>query len=265
VLQVLSIVFLVKYNQTHEAVFGAVANEATGHINAQYNKIQYYFHLKETNRKLQEENNRLKSLLPGNFENPDSTRVTGLDTLYNDTLGRHRKFIWLPAKVVSNTISSQLNFLTLHRGSLQGVKKDMAVIATEGVVGTVIEVSDNYSRVMSLLNKNSKVSSMLKKGNLSGSVEWDGQDPRYLTLKNIPKSAEVAKGDSVVTSYYSANFPPDIMVGTVAQISADPASNFFIIRLKTSVNFYSIQFVNVVENIQLQEQRRLETAPVKNL
>lgn len=264
ILQIFSLILLVQFNQTHEAAYANVANEVTGAINAQYNKVQYYFHLKETNLRLQEENTRLKNMLSSNFQSPDSTRKTGLDSLVKDTLGRSRKFTWLPAKVISNTVSSQLNFLTLHRGMLQGVKKDMAVIGPDGVVGTVIDVSENYSRVMSLLNKNSKVSSMLKKGNISGSVEWDGQDPRYVTLRNIPKSVKVMKGDSVLTSNYSANFPPNIMVGIVNEISADPSSNFFTIRLKTSTNFYNIQFVNLVENLQWEEQRRLEEAPVKN-
>ncbi len=264
VLQILSLVLLVKFNQTHEAAYGAVANEVTGRINDQYNKVQYYFHLKETNRRLHDENTRLKNLLGINFANPDTTRIAVIDSLAKDTLGRSRKFIWLPAKVVSNTISAQLNFITLHRGALQGVKKDMAVIGTDGVVGIVIDVSDNYSRVMSVLNRNSRVSSMLKKGNISGSVEWDGRDPRYLTLKNIPKSIEVAKGDSVVTSNYSSNFPPNIMVGTVNEIAADPGSNFFTIKLRTATNFYSLQYIYVVENIQWEEQRRLEAVPVKN-
>lgn len=264
VLQILSLVLLVKFNQTHEAAYGAVANEVTGRINDRYNKVQYYFHLKETNRRLQDENTRLRNLLGINFENADTGRIKVIDSLAKDTLGHSRKFIWLPAKVVSNTVSSQLNFITLHRGALQGVKKDMAVIGQEGVVGIVIDVSDNYSRVMSVLNRNSRISSMLKNGNVSGSVEWDGRDPRYLTLKNIPKSIKVAKGDSVITSNYSVNFPANIMVGTVNEISADPGSNFYTIRLKTATNFYSIQYVYVVENLQWEEQRRLEAAPVKN-
>jgi rod shape-determining protein MreC len=157
-----------------------------------------------------------------------------------------------------------MNYITLHRGALQGVKRDMAVVGPTGLVGTVVEVSDNYSLVMSLLHRNSKVSSMLKKGNIAGSVDWDGHDPRYLTLRNIPKSTQVAKEDSVLTSTYSANFPSDIMVGTVDQITADPSSNFFTIRLKTATNFFSIQYVNVVENVQWAEQRKLEATPVKN-
>lgn len=264
VLQILSIILLVRYNQTHEAVYADVSNEITGRINAQYNVVQNYFHLKENNKLLLEENTRLKNLLHINFESPDSTKNTVLDSLVRDTLGRERKFIWLPAKVVSNTVSQQLNYLTLHRGSKQGVKKDMAVIGPQGVVGTVISVSENFSRVMSLLHRNSKVSSMLKKGNIPGTVEWDGKDPHYLTLRNIPKSIKVAKGDTVVTSSYSANYPPDLPVGFVDQVSNDPGSNFLIIRLKTATNFYNIEYVNIVENVQWDEQRRLEAAPVGN-
>jgi rod shape-determining protein MreC len=148
VLQIISLVLLVKFNQTHEAAYGAVANEVTGLVNVQYNKVQYFFHLKETNRKLQDENARLKNLLGANFENADTIKIAVIDSLAKDTLEHRRKFLWLPAKVVSNTISSELNFLTLHRGALQGVKKDMAVIGPDGVVGMVIDVSENYSRVM---------------------------------------------------------------------------------------------------------------------
>ena len=264
VLQILSLALLVQNNETHEVVYASVANEVTGRINTEYNKVQNYFHLKENNRLLLEENTRLKNLLGIDFENADSGRIAHLDSLIRDTLGRQRKYIWLPAKVVNNTVSQQYNYLTLHRGLKQGVQKDMAVIGPQGVVGTVIEVSENFSRVMSLLHRNSKVSSMLKKGSVTGTVEWDGKDPRFLTLRSIPKSIPVARGDSVVTSSYSANFPSMIMVGTVDQILNDPSSNFFIIRIKTATNFYSIEYVNLVQNVQWDEQRRLEAAPVKN-
>jgi rod shape-determining protein MreC len=264
VLQILSLVLLVNFNDTHQAAYAGIANEVTGSINLQYNKIQNYFHLKENNRLLLEENTRLKNLLKINFENPDSTQLVVLDSLIRDTLGHQRKYIWLPAKVINNTVAGQMNYVTLHRGSNQGVKKDMAVVSSKGIVGIVIDMSENYSRVMSLLHRNSKVSAMLKNTKMIGSVEWDGKDPHFITLRNIPKSTPVAKGDSVVTSSYSANFPSDLLIGTVDEIAKDPASNFFIIRLKTATNFYSLEYVNLVENVQWDEQRRLEAAPVKN-
>ncbi len=83
-------------------------------------------------------------------------------------------------------------------------------------------------------------------------------------MRNIPKSVPVVRGDSVVTSSYSANFPSDIMVGIVNEISNDPGSNFLVIRLKTATNFYNIEYVNLVENVQWDEQRRLEAAPLRN-
>jgi rod shape-determining protein MreC len=264
VLQIVSIVFLVKYNKTHEAAYASIASEVTGHINEQYNTVQYYFHLKQTNKQLAEENARLRNLLGANFEGADTTKKMYMDSLVKDTLGRVRKYEWLPAKVVSNSIASQMNYITIHRGSNQGIKKDMAVIGPTGVVGMVVDVSENYSKVMSLLNRNSKVSSMFINGNVSGSVEWDGKDPQFLTLKNIPKSVKVAKGDTVVTSTYSANFPSHIYVGFVNSVTADASSNFYTIKLKTATNFFSIQYVNVVANVQWDEQRRLEAAPVKN-
>ncbi|MCW3081965.1 MAG: rod shape-determining protein MreC [Segetibacter sp.] len=263
-LQILSLVLLVNFNDTHQAAYAGIANEVTGSINLQYNKIQNYFHLKENNRLLLEENTRLKNLLKINFENPDSSQLVVLDSLIRDTLGHQRKYIWLPAKVINNTVAGQMNYVTLHRGSNQGVKKDMAVVSSKGIVGIVIDMSENYSRVMSLLHRNSKVSAMLKNTKMIGSVEWDGKDPHFITLRNIPKSTPVAKGDSVVTSSYSANFPSDLLIGTVDEIAKDPASNFFIIRLKTATNFYSLEYVNLVENVQWDEQRRLEAAPVKN-
>ncbi len=264
VLQIVSIVLLVNYNKTHEAVYSNIASEVIGRINLQYNNIQSYFTLRQINRQLSEENARLRNVMAINFEGPDSTRLAIMDSLVRDTLGRQRKYLWLPAKVVSNTTSSQTNYLTLHRGSKQGVNKNMAVIGPNGVVGTVIDVSENYSRVMSVLHRNSKVSSMLKKGNVTGSVEWEGKNPTILTLRNIPRSVEVAKGDTVLTSTYSANFPSHIMVGTILSVEADPGSNSHIIRLRSATNFYNIQYVNVVQNVQWAEQRSLEAAPVKN-
>jgi rod shape-determining protein MreC len=249
---------LIKSSKTHDAFFSARINEITGKLNAQYGGVYAYFNLKETNRQLAAENARLRNQLLSNFAAPDSSRKVIADTTIKDTTNRFRKYIFLPATVVANTVTLENNFLTLERGTLQGVKKDMSVISPEGVVGTVIDVSDNYSRVMSILNRKSSVSAMLKKDNIAGSIDWDGKDPSYVTLKGIPKSAKVVKGDSVVTSNYSAKFPSQIMIGTVASISADPASNFYTLKIKTATNFYSIGYVNLVLNFRYSEQVALE-------
>lgn len=259
VLQVVAIVLLSNASKTHEAFFSSAVNELTGGFNKSYSNLRGYFGLKETNRQLAEENARLRNMLSANFESPDTNRVVYTDTLFKDTLGRARKFTYLPARVIGNTFTLQANFLTLERGSAQGVKKGMAVTGPQGIVGVVVETSTNISKVMSLLHRNSKVSAMLKKDNSSGSVEWDGSDPTYLTLRNITKGAKVAKGDTIVTSNYSANFPPRLIIGTVADIMSESASNFYTLKIKTATNFFNVQYVYLIENARYAEQVQLET------
>jgi len=252
-------VMLSNTSKSHQSFFASAANEITGTINNRYNGLRSYFSLKETNRLLVEENARLRNLLPSNFLTVNNGKKYVIDSLVKDTLGRVRKFIFLPAQVVANTFTLQSNFLMLERGSAQGVRKGMAVTGPQGIVGVVVETSDNYSRVMSLLHRNSKVSAMLKKDNSAGSIEWDGSDPSYLTLRNITKGAKVSKGDTVVTSTYSANFPPHLLVGTVAGITSESSSNFYTLKIKTATNFYSIQYVYLIENVRYTELQQLET------
>ncbi len=257
-MQIFCVVMLIKSSKTHDAFFSVRINEVTGKLNSQYSGVHAYFNLKETNRQLAAENAKLRNQLLSNFVAPDSSKKMVVDTTIKDTLNRFRKYTFLPATVVANTVTLENNFLTLERGSQQGVKKDMSVVGPEGVVGTVVDMSDNYCRVMSILNRKSSVSAMLKKDNIAGSIDWDGKDPSFVTLKNIPKSAKVVKGDTVVTSNYSAKFPSKIMIGTIAGISADPASNFYTLKVKTATNFYSISFVNLVYNVRYAEQLALE-------
>ncbi len=264
VLQILCIIMLSKYNKTYEAFFSATANELTGKVNANLSNVYTYFSLKEINRQLSVENARLRDSLKANFIAPDSTKKLVTDTVAIDSIKQYRKFNYLPAKVVGNTISSQTNYLTLERGFKQGVRKGMSVLGPEGIVGVVIDVSENFSRVMSLLHRNSKVSAMLKKDNVAGSIEWDGVDPSYLTLRNIPKSSNIQKGDVVVTSNYSANFPSHLPIGTITEIINDPSTNFYTLKIKTATNFYSLQYVDVIENLQYGEQMKLENTKQKS-
>ena len=244
-------------------VFSNIASEATGKVGAQYNSVEYYFKLKKTNEELAAENAELRGLLKSSFESPDTSTVIKIDSLLKDTLGRVRKFLFLPAKVVNNDVSDQNNYITLYRGGRQGVTKDMGVIGPQGIIGKVIDTSKNYCRVMSLLNRNSKVSAMTMKGFYTGLVDWDGKDPRYVTMHNVPKSAKVKIGDSIITSNLSGNYPPGIMIGTIAAIGGDPASGFYDLKVKTATDFYNIQYAYLVDNMIWTEQKNLEAKTPK--
>lgn len=265
VLQIAALYILFHYNKFHEAVFSGVANELTGNIGGKYNNVSYYFHLKKTNDQLARENEELRNKLLSNFERPDTSQRLMQDSVPYDTLGHYRKYMWRSAKVVNNSVSLPNNTMTIARGENQGVQKNMGVISAGGVVGVVINTSANYAVVMSLLHSQSKVSASLKKSGELGTVFWDGIDPQFITLKNIPKSAQVAKGDSVVTSpYASYRFPQGIMIGTVADIIDDKSSSFYTLKLRPSTNFFNVEYVTVVENLQKDEQVKLEEAANKS-
>ena len=263
-LQVVALYILFHYNRFHEAAFMGVANEFTGSISGKFDNVASYFSLKKTNEALVKENAELRNRLYSNYSQPDTSRQLITDTLSFDTTGNNRKYYWMPAKVVYNTVSLQKNTLTIDRGEKQGVQKEMGVISTDGVVGTVINTSGNFAIVMSLLHIQSRVSASLKKTGETGTVLWDGVSPLYLTMINIPKSVPVAVGDSVVTSQYATyRYPRGIMVGTVAEIVEDNTSSFYTLRVKPATNFYNVEYVTVIENFQKEEQKVLEESTKK--
>ena len=160
--------------------------------------------------------------------------------------------------MVYNTINAEQNYLQINRGSNYGIRENMAVISSDlGIVGVVVNVSPNFSQVMSLLNVQSSVSAAHKNSGTLGKVEWDAKDPRFVTLKGIARTADVKVGDSVMTSRYTYNFPPNYLIATNTQITNDPATVFFWLKVKTAVNFSTIQQVFVVENLQRDEQLQL--------
>ncbi|HKP32339.1 MAG TPA: rod shape-determining protein MreC [Chitinophagaceae bacterium] len=263
-LQILALSMFFRYNKFHEAAFMNVAKEVTGGVYDKVNNAEYYFHLKRTNDSLIKENERLRNLLPSNFESPDTNALVVKDTIPYDTLGNYRKFVWRSARVSNNSTTTQNNFITIHRGENQGVFKDMAVISSTGVVGTVVNTSANYATVMSLLHRQSKLSASLKKSGETGTVQWDGDSPLFLTLINIPKSAKISQGDTILTSQYADRFPPT-MVGTVHSIIDDKSSNFYVLKIRPATNFFSLQYVYVVQNMQADEKKKLEDDTKKKI
>lgn len=258
ILQVVALWFLFNYNRFHRSKFLGVANEMTGRINTQYNKVEDYFTLREENRRVHRLNDSLLNLLPRNFMRRDTSLQMIQDSVLYDTSGNYRRYISRPATVVYNTINAQKNYIQINRGANQGIKDNMAVVSSDGsAVGVVVNVSSNFSQVMSLLHVQNSVSASLKKTGDFGTAEWDGADPRYLTLKRIPKTVDVKKGDTVLTSPVSFNFPPGYMVGTVADIKLDNTTGLYILKIRTAANFYNLQQVHVIENIDRAEQVKL--------
>jgi rod shape-determining protein MreC len=257
-LQIICIVMIVQYNKYHNAIGSGIANEVTGKINTKYNQIDYYLQLKKINEQLIKDNETLRNKLLENFPSPDTINKTVADSIPYDTLGSKRKWLYMQAKVVSNSVTAQNNFIVLSRGSSQQLAKDCGVVdPNNGIVGIVTEVSSNYAVVMSLLHKDSKISVKLKKGGEGGQVFWDGTEPNRLSLSGIKQSAQVKKGDSILTSGMTTTFPYGLLVGTIDEIKQDKSSNNFLIKIKSAANFYNLQYVYAIDNLQKDEINKM--------
>jgi rod shape-determining protein MreC len=253
-----SFYMLFTYNRFHHTVYSAIAGEITGKVSKQYNNVEYYFQLKRTNDSLVKANEVLYNKLKQDFEMPDTVNKIAIDTLNIDSLQSQRKYLYMQAKVVSNSVSQPNNYIELHRGLLQGIHPDMGVIdPNNAVIGTVMEVSDNYAVVMSLLHEQSNLSARLKKGGETGTVIWDGKSPNILLLKDISKTVKVSSGDTVITSGYSDKFPPGLLIGFVKDIINDKTSSSYTVRVTPAANFENLQFSYIINNLQKDEPQQL--------
>jgi rod shape-determining protein MreC len=267
VLQGFALWMLFKYNRYHRAVFLGVSNEVTGSISKQVDKVDDYFHLREENRRVHQMNDSLMNLLRSNYAQADTSARLVVDSLQiNDSTKQVQRYLWREAKVVYNSVNFDQNYIQLNRGSNQGVTDNMAVLNSDGaIVGLTVNVSPNFSQVMTLLHTKSRVPATVKRFNVNGTVEWDTEDPRFVLLKGISRDVDVKKGDSVLTSPYSYNFPPGYLIGRVAVIETDKASGFYLLKVRTAVNFNAIQQAFVVENIQREEQIKLDEDTKKKI
>lgn len=257
-LQGFSVYLIVQYNRYHNAVFGNMANQFTGKINTQYNRVEDYFHLKKTNDSLVKANERLYNKLREDFQIPDTLSRIVIDSLKTDSLETHRKYRYLHATVIENSVTTQSNFIVLGRGSNQELKEGMGLIdVNNGVVGIITAVSSDYAVVMSLLHKDSHISGKLLKGGETGTLGWDGKVPNILSITGIPKSAKVAIGDTIITSGFSTTFPKGLLVGFVTEVVPEKSTNNYAIKFKTAADFYNLQYVYVIDNKQQEAVKQL--------
>jgi rod shape-determining protein MreC len=257
--QVLALSFLFRYNKYHRAVGLGMANEMTGWMNSKYAKVDNYFHLKQESDRIHRLNDSLMNLLKSDFLNSDTATKPVEDTIPYDTLGHRRRYLWRDAQVVSNSVNSDRNYIQINRGSRQGIRDNMGVLSSDlSLVGIIVNTSENFSQVMSLLHVKNNVNAIMKRSGSAGTISWDGKNPLYLTMTGVPKSDSVAKGDTVLTGIFSLSFPPLKIIGTVASVSKDNSSSFYVLQIKTAANFQDLQHVFVVENLQNEEQEKLD-------
>jgi len=213
--------------------------------------VKNYLRIKKINDDLQAENTLLWNLIERYGLKTDSVIIQVNDTLHGV------QFEILPAYVVNNSVNKVKNYFTIDRGKGDGVDVNMAVISIQGVAGITVASSDNYSIVMPVINTDFRLSSRIKSNDYFGSLNWDGRDYRYAVLHDIPQHVSINEGDTIVTTGYSAIFPPGIMVGTISDFKKS-GSDFYTIRVRLATDFRKLTYVKVIKNRRQQEQLNLE-------
>ncbi|MFY7757949.1 MULTISPECIES: rod shape-determining protein MreC [Flavobacterium] len=249
-LMAIAVSLTIQSHSYHRSKVISSANFLTGGIYQRINDVNEYFNLKTKNEELALENARLKSIL---FNQKDTTKVPLLDSIKGV-----KKIDLIVAKVIHNSYSSQVNFLTLDSGAKQGIKEEMGVINSLGIVGVVEDVSPNYATVLSILNTESPINAKIKKSNHIGSLIWNGKNTGFVQLIDVPRLASVRKGDTIVTGGQSTIFPENINIGTIENIYTDDETNYYTINVRLFNDMTSLGHVYIIRNKDRNEILNLE-------
>ena len=236
----------------HKSKFVNSANFITGGFYSQTSNISEYWNLKSENKLLAEENTRLKNLL----EKYNSVSFS-IDSIVIDSVKYQQKYTFTTAKIINNNYDKEFNFLTIDKGENQGIKKEMAVINSKGIIGITDNSTGDYARVQSILNRNSKINARLKNSNYFGSLSWNGKDYNTVQLSDIPRQAPLEIGDTIETGGKSTIFPEGILVGTISKINkGNTADNKVDVTLFNDMS--NLGFVQVIKNLDTIEINLLE-------
>lgn len=243
---IISSILLFQSSPYQQHVYLTSANGVCAAVFGVFNNITSYFHLHDINEDLHNRNAMLEMEVI-NLRN----EVNNLKLMTNDTTNipsALHNYDFILAHVISNSISQPQNYITINRGSEDGITSEMGVIDQNGVVGIVDVVGSHSARVISLLNPNFKLSCKVKGHDYFGSLVWDGRDPYHAVLEEMPKHVKFVKGDTIVTSGYSSVFPEGIIVGTILEQVKDKNDNFFSLRIKLSTDFTQLSTVRTIKN-----------------
>jgi rod shape-determining protein MreC len=251
-LEFFSITLLINSTYYQSSAILKAGSRVTGRFYTSISNTTEYLKLRTTNEHLAQENALLRQMKGVSFLRNDTASFWVNDTLYK------QQYKYIVSRVVLNTVGKRNNYIMLDKGSRSGIQKDMAVITSKGIVGTVVNVSENFCWVMSLLNKHTRISGRISKNNQMGTIVWNGVDHLYGTLTDIPAHVKIAKGDTIVSSGYSYIFPAGLMIGTITDYRVEQGEHFYTIPFRFSVDFNALQYVYVVKNLMKDEQESLE-------
>ncbi len=249
---------VVRNNNYHQSVFFSSSNTVMASFYSASSTITDYFYLKSANEGLAAENTALKNQLTELQNKYDA--IQNPNSINKLQISPEKELTYIHAKVINNSTSKLLNYITINKGKRDGIYPDMGVINEDGVVGVVANVSDRFAVIIPILNPKIQINSKFAHNNYSGPIHWDGNDYRFAKLNDIARHVIFNEGDTIITSGYSSSFPEGLLVGTVEEFNIKESDAYYHIKVGLSVNFKTLTHVKVINYKHFQEQDKLEKA-----
>lgn len=226
--------------------------EISGRIKSSTSNITEYINLKSHNRDLQKENAKLRELLA------QKANVRSQNIRADRPPSVLQQYYYVAAEVINNSTNRFNNYITLNKGAIHGLKPNMAVIGSKGIVGKIESVSSNYSTVVSVLHTGYYVSSKISPSGIQSTLKWNAESSDKSNLLYVPRHLNINIGDTVKTSGFNAVFPPEVEIGIISDVNLFDDATFYDLEVRLFTNFNTIKNVYVIGNRLREEKLELE-------
>lgn len=252
-LEVVSLVLLFNYNGYQKSVYFTTANGVVGSIYNAISSVSSYINLQTVNRQMEQDNEALRMEVR---ELKQKLIDMGVDSLEIEGLSSQYRMV--NAQVINSTIHRGANLMTINKGEADGIKPEMGVVSSSGVVGIVYMTSTHYSIIMPLVSIHSKISCRIKESEYFGSLIWKRGSPDVAFATGFPRHAKLNIGDTIETNGYSDIFPPDIPIGRVFKIMNSEDGMSYMLKVQLFTDFKNLREVSVITNYRAPERTILE-------
>lgn len=264
-LEIFSLMLIYRNNAYQRNIIFSSANVLTGHIASVSGYVTSYLNLREINKELLERNGQLEMELLNLQDQVDVLKAdTVLFTSFAPDSTEELPYSFVMAEVVNNSVTHLSNYITVNKGRKEGIAPDMGVVSERGVVGIVSTVSEHFAVIIPLLNPKFRLSCKVLGSSYFGSMTWNGRSVQYANLDELPRHVEFQKGDTIVTSGYSAVFPSGLIVGTVSDFEKQHDDNFYSLEVKLAADFHALNNVRIIKNYHQAERVAIEQEAKRN-
>lgn len=259
VLLLASLTIMLSFNLPLVRSLRAVALEFTSWVEQPFARVRGYTQALDELERLREENIALASrVAQARNAVAENSRLRSLLDLRSQSA-----VPMVGARIIKQRIGSEQNLLVIDAGQADSVAVGMPVVNDQGIIGRVLEATEQYALVMPYLNTDFRVPAQVQELQAHGIVRWEGVDQERLLLEHVVRTEPVELGQLVVTSGFSGVFPAGYPIGEIVGFEDRPGRNELLIYVEPSAPLYKVDYVFVLLEMPSPEAEALEAEPAE--